>query len=226
MTSNYFFLINSTGPEVGTVPQDKVALGQIDLNAVHNKKLFEPTDPTLELNYIQLADKAKLTDFICSGILGRDGFLISDKACEILQKHALCAYQIIPAVLEFKNKKLHNYQWLHFAEDNTREMIFEESVLMTFKYINIDIPGWDYDYQRFTVSNHDELLKFYAQKSGVRSVTAEKVTLKKKLAERDMLVLRGFVHLVIVTQRLKEALEKNKLNGMEFKAVPFAVQFA
>jgi hypothetical protein len=226
MASTYFFLKNSSGLEVGTVPQDTVPSGGIDLNAVHNKKLFEPTDTTLNLNYIPLAAKAKLTDFVCSGMLGRDGFLISDKAWKVLQKHTLCVHQIIPAVLEFKNKKYDNYQWLHFAEDNTREMIFEESVLMTFSYINVDIPGWDYDYQKFIVKDHDELLRFYSQKSGVRSVTAEKVTLHKKLAERDMLILRGFVHLAIVTERLKEALEESKLNGMEFKAVPFAVQFA
>jgi hypothetical protein len=225
MAPSYFYLKNSTGPEVGVVPQTRVALGEIDLNEVHNKKLYEPTDTSLNLNYIQLADKARLTDFVSTGILGRDGFMISDKAWQVLKKHNLCVHQVIPAVLELRNKKHENYQWLHFAEDNSKGIVFSESVLMTFKNTPIEIPGWNYDYQKVDAKDHEEFFRFSQQKSSLRLFTAERLTFQKELADRDMIILRGFERPAIVSDRLKDAIENGKVTGMEFKAVPFAVQF-
>jgi hypothetical protein len=211
---------------VGVVPQGRFALGDIDLNAVHNMALYEPTDTSINLDYIQMSGKARVTDFVQTGVLSLSGFTISSKALQLLQKYNLCAHQTIPVVLEYRKKKYDNYQWFQFAEDNTKDIVFPESVLMTFRNIPVEIPGWDYDYRNVDVNNYDEFFKFYKeQKDALSFFTAKKLTLQKKLSDRDMIILRGFQRLAMITGRLKKAIEESKVSGMEFKAVPFEVKF-
>jgi hypothetical protein len=219
----YYFLKNGTGPEVGCVPQTDGVGGTVSLKEVATIRWFKETAP-VSLDYIRLHNRAKVTDFISSALFPSAGFLISRRTEEILMRHNIGHHQFLPAVVVKKDKRYDHYCYFHFVEDNTKQIVFEKCVLSTFRPLPYHIEGWNYEYERVSISNHDEYAEHWKNMIP-RNFTTENLVLAKQLMNRDLITISGFERPVIISENLKEDLKLAGITGYELSDVPFSVEF-
>ncbi len=124
---NYYYLRNSL-KDAGSAPmQIKDMSNGYDFGAANSlRKLTFFTKPAFipNLQYFVLAHKAKVTDFIQKSFISAYGFLISQKAKNIMVNFNLPQHIYFVAGVMYHKKMLGDYYWLHLLEEDTHLLPF------------------------------------------------------------------------------------------------------
>ncbi len=80
-----------------------------------------------DLDYFILEKKATLTDIISVGFISASGFLVTDKVKKILDAFKLPLHKYFSAKVMYQREIHPNYYWLHFLDDNSKDIDFLKS---------------------------------------------------------------------------------------------------
>ncbi len=90
---SYFILTNSTGKDIGKEYPQTDGMGGFyqfgDSNSISNLPNLKIPDFIPNLDYFNIHKNSKLTDFISTGLITAMGFIVSEKAKNILEQFNL-----------------------------------------------------------------------------------------------------------------------------------------
>lgn len=226
----YYSLKNSTSDDIGKVyPQtdgmsDFYSYSAPDsLKNLPNLQLpdFEPN-----LDYFIIDDKAKLTDVISTGLIDATGLIVNDKVKDLLQTFHLMPHKFFPAKLLYKKRFYHNYYWLHLGRDYADTIDYKKSNFELKSIPPWDIPDWDYETEGLAINNRNDLIEVWKQTDG-QMILPTSLHLNNQFDPTlDLVAFRELGDHVLISQNLKNVLEKEKVNGIEIKPLSYPIDSA
>ncbi len=115
---------------IGTFPQtDGMGPGYNlrGTNSVWNLPNLRKPDFEPDFDCFRLDKKAKLTDVISTATINACGFIVSNKLKIIFDEFKLPPHIYYPVKILYKKEMISNYFWLHFIDDNTKNIDFLNS---------------------------------------------------------------------------------------------------
>jgi hypothetical protein len=101
-----------------------------DQDSVWNISNFSEIDFSPKLDYFNIDKRAILTDFLSTALISSAGFLINDRARNLLDNFTLTKHAYYQATIKYKNKMLNNYYWLHFTSCDDDLIDFDRSTFI------------------------------------------------------------------------------------------------
>lgn len=219
--SNFFFLNKATAPEiVGNVfPQQEKFHDGFHVNSPYAIWDKHEDDPNFIATGLALKYRAKATDYISHIYYGNEVFLISAKFYELLRSFRCQPFVPLKAELGHRNKK-YDFRFLLIRQGQEQYIDFQSTVFC----INNLSGGWD----EVEIKDVEEYLPLL-EKTRLEAIAAthrgEKDTMISiyKLAiipdALDFFVLKRGISKVIVSERLKTAIEAAGITGVSFSPV-------
>ena|SRR5688572_2372170 len=215
-----YYLDESTKlEEIGAFFQIKSMSDGYDYNASNSifamDRLSNNEIPVFEpnLNSFVLKPKAKLTDVISAGYASGKGFLLNDKVKLLLQRFTIDKGIYYPATVIYKKQNLF-YSFLYIASyliKNEGLVDFQKSFFVEKKIFEI------IDTKRF--ENFDNMLDYGRQMNPVHEFEIGKVFLRKEVRKLDMFRIGYGDNNIIISERLKDEIEAQKITGVKFTKV-------
>lgn len=165
------------------------------------------------LDYFVLNNKAKLSDFLSTSLIGSNGFLISDKVKNLFSRFNLMRHRYYPAYVCFR-KNVYNYYWVHFIPDLIEKVDFENSsfvILQNYshKVGNINVSSLEDLIQK------KERLKLNNPKKTI-TIWADKIHLLPNFTKHlDLFKIGVFDTSFYISESLKNSLISNKITGCQ-----------
>ena len=211
MNTNYYIISNAAGTkETGMeYPQVKSMTKGYNLNApnsvwalheIRNQKPgFKPN-----LDSFVLYKKAGLTDTISAGYISGRGLLISGQFKKIIQQFNLTGNIFFPAGV-IKDKIKHNYFWMHLVDSDYRK--------------NVVFPKTRFsNWPKLKLKDYRDYLRFDKEEDEFGQLRANFVTLNKKFDRTlDLFMISAFDQNLYASEKLIDAIKKNKITGLEIK---------
>ena len=172
-----------------------------------NNKVF-PTDETEFL--FELDEHAILTDFISQAIIPARGFLISNKAKQVLSQFNLLEHKFYPATIISKKNQI-SYFWLHLIDSKYGLINFTRSI-----FYEGFAPGWKQ--KDFHIKDTEDFLMLYEQ--DIRPVIwAEKLYFLDSFTDKkpDMFVFSLLHNNAFVSYSVITAFQKAGITGYQAK---------
>lgn len=207
-------------PETGSVyPQvHKMAPGYNFKaeNSVHalSRARKEFPDYTPNLDYFIVDGRAKLTDLLSISVM-YGGFLISKNLKELFQQFNLPLHRFYPAKVLHK-KVFHDYYWMHIICDMTDFVDYPNSKFFIYYNYFHDLGDIKINSKVDLFQKETELI---ANNEG-KTVTiwSKRITLNSLFDKTlDLFEVGNFDSKYYVSERLKSAVEKEKLTGISIK---------
>lgn len=171
---------------------------------------YEHISKELDLTKFKTHNKTKMTDSMSTRFFSTDGFFISNKLSKLLNGFNLENNQLLDCVITNNDQK-HNYYLLSFLDAKD---IFDYKK-STFGIVS-DLDKIDKDVE-LKFNNFEELKnkkkELYFETNGESRVAPLKITLTKKID----LFKSSLDKSILVSERLKNDIEKNKITGFDFK---------
>ena len=199
---------------IGHYPQTELRTDEGDNVRVDGYLAMRPdTFPDFVPNLkLELHSEAKPTNFLPNNPTGF-GWIVDSKLKNILEKHKLPKHHFYK-IKVFHNQKSLNYYWLHYIIDDFYEFIdkdnsygeaFEmKSPLETTVQSTFPILSWD------QVQEEKKKHKFNRTRIG-------KIVMKKDFPKYDLYQTRCISYISIISESLKNAMEKEHITGIETK---------
>lgn len=169
--------------------------------------------PDFKPNYkLDIHPKAIPTNLI-SGTGGYLGLLIDFELKQLLEQHNLPQCHFYRIDVQHNNKLL-NYYWLHYVMDDVWKNIELESSEIRIQHLSnsnnyVVLPMINKDYMthlhNYFLNNHE----FH--------IIPEKIILKNKIKELDIIDLSFLHSKPLISYRLKKAIEEQGMNGYGLK---------
>lgn len=210
----WYIISNSKDDDIGSqYPQTEFMSPGYDLhkpNSVWNipNAIFPAFEP--DLDYFVLHKKAKLTDVISTGFISAAGFLINDKVKAIFEQFNLPAHKYYPAKVMHKNALYVNYFWLHFGEDNSELIDFQNS---QFELLELGFPE---EANPLSVNNIDDLINIRKENSSIKKIHPLIITMNKN--NLDLFFFNYFWNKLYVNKKMHDAFSSSKVSGLQFRA--------
>lgn len=209
----WFIIENSKEDDIGKeYPQTEFMRPGYDLhkpNSVWNIPNAKFPDFEPDLDYFILHKKAKLTDVISTGFISAAGFLINDKVKAIFEQFNLPDHKYYPAKVMHKNALYVNYFWLHFGEDNSNLIDFNNS---QFELLELGFPE---EAQPLSINNVQELEKIW-KSNNIKTIKPLKIILLK--TNLDFFYFKYFWREFRINTNIYNSLISEKISGLEFVA--------
>lgn len=178
---------------------------------------------------MHLSRRSSLVDIVQvgAGVIGGQGLLVGDRTLRLLAKMKLPPYRPYRVELVHNEKRVVDpYFWVQIlALDNYGWIDFARSAFAAIGYSDIETEG-----EPLEIHDEDELRRaIEANRQQDRSVTPKALTLNHLYA-RSPFDLFYFQDLSfsssypIINERLKAALEKEKVVGYELLELPYSLQ--
>jgi len=209
-----YYKLEKDWEKVGCYPQATTIGGTINLNepnsiwhVEHNKlPSFIPN-----LNHIPVRNCAKLTDFI-SWVPISFGFIVSQKAKEVFEQFDLGIHAFYPARVVHKQKTYDNYFWLLWEFPD---------VLPNIEYIKSKFYLGDMDDKKIkdlNINSSNDLIQITESIEDLVSIIPELLSINDKfLSNFDVMKLPFEHYPKIITQKLAQSLEENKITGIRIR---------
>lgn len=219
--SNFFFLNNVTAPEIiGSVfPQQEKFHDGFHVNSPYAIWEKHQNDPNFIATGLALKYRAKVTDYISHIYYGNEVLLISAKFYELLGLFRCQPFVSLKAELGHRNKK-YDFRFLLIRQGQEQYIDFQSTV---FCIKNLS-GSWD----EVKIKDVEEYLPLL-EKTRLEAIAAihrgEKNTMISiyKLAivpdALDFFVLDRGISKIIVSDRLKTAIETAGITGVSFSPV-------
>jgi hypothetical protein len=221
---NYYYLRKSF-KDIGSAPmQIKDMSNGYEFGAANSlRKLTFFTKPafTPNLQYFVLAHKAKVTDFIQNSFISAYGFLISQKAKSIMVNFNLPQHIYFIAGVMYHKKMLGDYYWLHLLEEDTHLIdLAESSFYLQNKGLYDDWYENEVEPADFKSMEEFEL-KDKEIAGSRRHIRPYRLSVKANSLNRDLYIFTFMRSQYIISENLKNALEAEKITGIEILPLDF-----
>ena len=221
---NYYYLRISL-KDAGSAPmQIKGMSDGYDFGAANSlRKLTFFTKPAFipNLQYFVLAHKAKVTDFIHNSFISADGFLINQKAKNIMVNFNLPQHIYFIAGVMYHKKMLGDYYWLHLLEEDTHLVdLAESSFYLQNKGLYDD--WYENEVEPADFKSMEEFALKRKEVAGSRQyIRSYKLSVKANSLNRDVYIFTFMHNQYIISENLKNALESEKITGIEILPLDF-----
>jgi hypothetical protein len=204
----YFNVTNSTGKETGRAFPQLHCLTQA---YAHSLSYWEFPSFTPKLHF-ELQKTAKLTDVLSQASISASGLLVNEKVRDLLTQFDLMRHNYYEAkiILPKTGEEL-KYYWLHLCQPElTLQLDYDRSVFYetewTFRENVIKINSYDH-YKRLKAE--DTEAKF--------GVELDEIFVRPDFdMGLDIFTFLPFSSPLIMSSRLKDALEANNVSGLEY----------
>lgn len=181
----------------------------IDLYQDNRKNTFID-DQIINLHNFSMDKKSKLTDILSSDYLKLDGFFISKKLREIIEKTIVYKFKILDTTLYKKGEKIGNY--FFFNVINTDNIDYKKS---SFR-VDASLVNWRDGGREIEINNEEELF------SKAWEVIMDDPTMKilpKKAILKEYVDIIKFANSssIYCSEHLKKKIEEEKLTGVVFE---------
>lgn len=115
-------------------------VGEITFSSNHSYSIFSHhnlPEQFVPTETIKLANSAKQTDFISTGLISGFGFVVSEKLKNILEQFKLVQHKFYPIPLVHKQRKLEDYYWLHMYQPKQEYVDFDNSTFQVRKFSQV-----------------------------------------------------------------------------------------
>ena len=115
-------------------------VGKITFNINHSYRIFSHhnlPEQFIPNETIKLANSAKQTDFISTGLISGYGFIISERVKNVLEQFKLVQHKFYRIPLVHKQKKLDGYYWLHMHQPQQEYVDFDNSTFQVRKFSQV-----------------------------------------------------------------------------------------
>ncbi|MFT5723122.1 MAG: hypothetical protein ACI9JN_000229 [Bacteroidia bacterium] len=163
---------------------------------------FEPI-----LGTIKVENSAKLTDLISSSTIS-NGYIISKKLFKILGDFNLGNFIQKPVTVKFKGDYF-EYYWVHIAND--------KSTMIDFNNSNFYLIDSFSNKDSCSIKNWDELVQIRKSASSLKKIRFDKMQIGEFL--EDCFHLNHIFYDLIISERLKNAILKNGVTGINFQNI-------
>lgn len=115
-------------------------VGQNTFNSKNSYSIFSHHNLPDEFNpteTIKLANSAKQTDFISTGLISGNGFIVSAKLKNILEQFKIVDHKFYEIPIEHRQKKVEGYYWLHMFNPEQDYVDFDNSIFQVRKFSKV-----------------------------------------------------------------------------------------
>jgi len=169
--------------------------------------------PTINSSLIfELHKKAKLTNCLSQGAIASGGFLVDKKIIDLFENFKLIKHKYYSVeILGKKGEIINDYKWLQIEENLVEEINYEKSVFYETDGVSI-IGERKIDSFNWYKEKKDEK----GWKFGMR---AKSIVMQEgsKLSKIDLFRLLPFVHEIIISEKLKNAIERSGITGFDIE---------
>lgn len=205
----YYKLIHSDTPKsVGIFPQIisyYTKYNKLTLDDKINLRIdvFKKFDK--ELPYFKLDKKAKLTDILSVVLFIAHISLVNEKLLKILKEFNLFKFQAIPITVIDKNELLHSYTAINPMEYHDEYLAIEDCEFNSF--------------------GEELTFKSYSDFASYPSILWPVKLIFREIPKEDFFVFKN-VSIVkpIISQRLKDKLEKENISGCYFEEISIGIK--
>lgn len=222
----YYVLKNSTGKEIGkTYPQTNGMSNDYNFQIPESINFLPNLETPLHtpnLNFFKVDDKAKITDFISTGLINATGFIVNEKIKSLLDNYNIAEHMYFPARLYHKNKLINAY-WLHFTKDYTPTINFQKSTFNLLSPITWDV--WSTLETNLKFSNLTSLIESHKEKDSLDQFFPNELTINSK----NQIHILSFQYLgtrVLISDFLLNRLKKENITGYEVSKNSITVNFS
>ncbi|MBX3239012.1 MAG: hypothetical protein KIT80_09540 [Chitinophagaceae bacterium] len=179
-------------------------------NSVWNISNLKKPDFEPDFDCFMLDKKAKLTDIISTSIINARGFIVSNNLKTIFDNSRLPSHIYYPVVLLYKKERITNYYWLHFIEDNTKDIDFRKSEFE----LTHPLPFFRTE---SVILNNKELSVIEANKAANPDfkVFPRFIQLNKSL-DADFLIFEFLYNKCYISEKLYNDFKTNNISGIDF----------
>lgn len=211
---------------VGKIPQTKEVIHNChvwDEPRFIDRMFYRKIEGTPILSNAVLFPKTKLTDFIATPGMGfRHGsMLISDKFKKVLEKFNLFGLQFFKTFLIYNNEKIQNYWQTHISNLAYEYIDFDKTIFLLKEY---SLDG-NVDIQELQIANLNDFLIMTQTLEPPKMLFIKSFNFNKKM-NLDYFALRYTedCHYGIVSEKLKEEIERQNITGIEFRPIAISLQ--
>jgi hypothetical protein len=172
---------------------------------------FEPYIGTLLLK-----KGSTLTDFISASMIST-GLVCSHKVRSIMETHKIGMTNFYELFIRHKEITFHNYQLMHCINNYVDKIDFDKSIFHVQRIENNQKVGKVQPIQN--IDEYIELSKQLDRNTYGDWKSLVPITIRFKdgfKPEHDMFLVWGITYKTYISERLKTALEKNKITGVMF----------
>ncbi len=178
---------------------------------LHNENY--PDNDDLKLNLIQ-EKWTKLTNFLSNSTISALGFILDDKAKQIIQAKNITEHRFYETPLEGKNGEQQSYYWLHFFENRSEILKNVDWTNSTFMKTEILKKHGE-----IKINSAEEYVKLSSENTMI-SYKPEKLSyINTTVLEKDMFTLGNLYHSVFISEKMKTELENAKISGITISEV-------
>lgn len=208
---NYFIIGPSDDIKaIGNYPQTRSHSGYNPNSENSFKNVYWDEFPNFTPYYeVEIEPKAKPTNFINRTPL-QFGFLIDSKFLNVLKKHKLPPYKCYEVPVYFRNEKL-QYYWFHFIYDMWRFINPLKSKACLYNKISGRII------EEISFMSKEELTSLKKSLNFERGLFLKEVVFKSESDITDIVEITHAFHIPLISEKLKNSLESEKLTGFEAK---------
>ncbi|MBD0401553.1 hypothetical protein [Flammeovirga sp. EKP202] len=129
-----------------------------------------------------------------------------------LPKHAFFE----ATLLKYDSDVKENYFLFHLQESHSTSIDFTKSSFSTLKIPPWELPNWDYEKTPFEINSHDDLVIKDKELESFKKIVPDRLTLANHFDQSlDLFTLTYLQGKILISERLKEALEINKISGVQ-----------
>jgi hypothetical protein len=163
------------------------------------------------MDYLELDSKSLVTDFL-SAYNPLWGFIVSEKAKNILAGFSLPAHKFIKAIIKKGTAVWDTYYWLYMVSQNVNHINFEKSV---FDITKGALPAV---IETRTFSSAQEIVKFKSENPRMK-VRMRKINIDIAEIDTDIFQI-GIINFDwIISEKMKLELEENSITGYTLKQI-------
>lgn len=168
-----------------------------------------------DLRYLILGDDAKLTDMLSAVMLRLNGFLISEKFKNLMQKHKLPEHQFYEAHIMNTKGVQFKYYWLQMLRDNNMKYVdFENSgfIISSTSIIQKDLRSIE-------IRSYSEYLIEKEKLQPKQIIRISELCLNNEFSKAglDIFSIPSYKPSWIISENLKNSIHENELTGVSIE---------
>lgn len=175
-----------------------------------NRESFPDQNPILDL---ELSKSSKITDVVSVGMMSAKGFFMNDKARSIFEEFLIINHKFYPGTLNAKGEIL-NYHWLHLVNDAYEGIDFKKSVFMECDYF--------LEKSKSVIVDDSKSLMEAMSTAKNTCLMFEKLVFEEDYIVPDLFFYPQLHYDIVASERLVDAIVKNKITGLKFVEAYFS----
>lgn len=185
--------------------------------SLHHSRFLDnnsyPESNDLNLNF-RLEEKTKKTNFLSNSSISALGFVIDEKVKNLLSSMDLTEHRLYNTPVLIEEKEDNSFSWLHFKEDQNSILNNVDWNKSTFIKKNILLEE-----KNIRISSAEEFLRLSSEDHMISYEPEKLFFIDPSVLKNDMFILDGLYYGVIVSEKLKEKFEQEKITGVSFSEV-------